>query len=157
MGDRAMMNHASADGQPWIVTPVSAITVEQRTDVKAEAAPGQTTKINVGISNDVVVPSWDLLQVFTAPTGFVFTGGASYGYYFGAAPHPVGNLNTTLSDGGGTITVHDPLDLNTSPQKSGQVIYTFALRAKPDAVPGTHASGLARVATQTAPLTATVR
>ncbi|WP_052707322.1 hypothetical protein [Streptomyces rubellomurinus] len=123
-----------------------------------QAAPGGSTTVNVEIAArsdapvDKAVP-----QVFTAPTGFLFTGAASYGYYFGEPPHPVGNLTTVLGDGGRTITVSDPIAINTSPQTRHAVTYTFALQAKQGAVPGTYADGSAKVGSQSIPLIATVR
>ncbi|MEU1668422.1 hypothetical protein ABZ547_33550 [Streptomyces sparsogenes] len=82
-------------------------------------------------------------QTFTAPTGFRFTGGVSYGYYM-VSPHRTGNLTSTITDDGRTVTVKDGLHLNTDPATDREpVIYTFTLMALPNAEPGTHSDGKA--------------
>lgn len=147
----------ATDGSPTPPPPVTDLRVRQPDS--AEAAPGQTAKLNVEIAaqTDAPVEKDGVRQVFTAPTGFDFTGGASYGYYFGTPPHPTGNLNATLSPDGRTITVTDRIAINTSPQTQHAVTYTFGVQATRDALPGTHTDGSATVGSRSIPLTATIR
>ncbi|GHC84167.1 NHL repeat-containing protein [Streptomyces flavofungini] len=102
------------------------------------AAPGQSTTFNLEIrslGNQPVNPG-TIEQHFTAPTGFAFTGGASYGYYF-AQPYVTGNLDTRLEDGGKTLVIRSNPHLNTGTTDRTALIYTLGIRALPDARPGT--------------------
>ncbi|MFD7668401.1 NHL repeat-containing protein [Streptomyces sp. NPDC059788] len=102
------------------------------------AAPGQTTTFNLEIrslGNQAVNPG-TVEQRFTAPTGFAFTGGASYGYYY-VQPYVTGNLETKLEDGGKTLVVSSNPHLNTGATDKTALIYTLGIRALPDARPGT--------------------
>ncbi|MFD8695479.1 DUF642 domain-containing protein [Kitasatospora purpeofusca] len=147
----------AADGSPPPPPPPVADFKLRQPD-PVEAAPGEAAKLNVeiGATTDDPVEKDGVPQVFTAPTGIVFTGGASYGCYFGDRPHPTGNLSATVGDGGRTITVSDRIAINTSPQTRKAITYTFGVRVKPDATRGTYTDGCAKVGSQSVPLTATV-
>lgn len=102
------------------------------------AAPGQTTTFNLefrSLSNQPVNPG-TIEQRFTAPTGFAFTGGASYGYYF-VQPYVTGNLDARIEDGGKTLIVSSNPHLNTGSTDKTALIYTLGIRALPDARTGT--------------------
>ncbi|QEV16859.1 NHL repeat-containing protein [Streptomyces alboniger] len=103
-----------------------------------EAAPGQTTTFNLEIRslNNQPVNPGTIEQRFTAPTGFAFTGGASYGYYF-VTPYVTGNLETRLEDGGKTLVISSNPHLNTGTTDKTALIYTLGIRALPDAESGT--------------------
>ncbi|MFH8409244.1 NHL repeat-containing protein [Streptomyces sp. NPDC018019] len=123
------------------------------------AAPGQNTTFNLEIrslGNQPVNPG-TIEQHFTAPTGFAFTGGASYGYYF-VQPYVTGNLEGRLEDDGRTLVVTSNPHLNTGATDKTALIYTLGIRALPDARPGTQSDdGQAAIGRLTPiPLTARV-
>ncbi|MEV6670410.1 NHL repeat-containing protein [Streptomyces sp. NPDC051162] len=101
------------------------------------AAPGQSTTFNLEIhslDNQPVNPG-TIEQRFTAPTGFAYTGAASFGYYL-AKPRVTGNLDTRLEDDGRTLVVSSSPHLNTGATDPLSLIYTIGIRALPDAKPG---------------------
>ncbi|MGW1198560.1 hypothetical protein ACWD4B_22375 [Streptomyces sp. NPDC002536] len=101
------------------------------------AAPGQVTTFNLEIrslGNQPVNPG-TIEQRITAPTGFVFTGSASYGYYH-VQPYVTGNLDTRLEDGGRTLVISSNPHLNTGTTDKTALIHTLGIRALPDAQPG---------------------
>ncbi|GGR31424.1 NHL repeat-containing protein [Streptomyces netropsis] len=102
------------------------------------AAPGQTTKFNLEIRslNNQPVNPGTIEQRITAPTGFAFTGGASYGYY-NTKPYVTGNLDTRLEDSGRTLVIRSNPHLNTGTTDKSSLIHTLAVRALPTATPGT--------------------
>ncbi|MFK8845340.1 hypothetical protein [Streptomyces sp. Ac-502] len=103
-----------------------------------QAAPGQPTTFNLEIRslNDQPVNPGTIEQRFTAPTGFAFTGGASYGYYY-VQPAVTGNLDTTLEDNGRTLVISSNPHVNTGTTDKTALIYTIGIRALADAEPGT--------------------
>ncbi|MFD0417947.1 hypothetical protein [Streptomyces sp. NPDC127108] len=103
-----------------------------------DAAPGQSTTFNLEIRslNNQPVNPGTIEQRFTAPTGFAFTGGASYGYYF-TSPYVTGNLEARLEDGGKTLVISSNPHLNTGTTDKTALIYTLGIRALPDAQSGT--------------------
>ncbi|MFF3270955.1 NHL repeat-containing protein [Streptomyces chrestomyceticus] len=103
-----------------------------------QAAPGQSTTFNLEIRslNDQPVNPGTIEQRFTAPTGFAFTGGASYGYYY-VHPAVTGNLDTRLEDGGRTLIISSNPHVNTGSTDKTALIYTIGIRALADAEPGT--------------------
>ncbi|WP_244308496.1 hypothetical protein [Streptomyces monomycini] len=103
-----------------------------------QAAPGQSTTFNLEIRslNDQPVNPGTIEQRFTAPTGFAFTGGASYGYYY-VQPAVTGNLDTTLEDNGRTLIISSNPHVNTGTTDKTALIYTIGIRALADAEPGT--------------------
>ncbi|MFI6473027.1 NHL repeat-containing protein [Streptomyces sp. NPDC050516] len=109
-----------------------------------QAAPGATASFNVEIRslNDVPVAPGTLVQRFTAPTGFAFTGGASYGYYY-VKPAVTGNLTTRIEDGGKTLVVESDPHVNTGSTDATALLYTLSVRALPDATPGSYEDGKA--------------
>ncbi|KOG52205.1 leucine-rich repeat-containing protein [Streptomyces griseoflavus] len=103
-----------------------------------QAAPGQSTTFNLEIrslDNQPVNPG-TIEQRLTAPTGFAFTGGASYGYYY-VQPAVTGNLDTRLEDGGRTLIISSNPHVNTGTTDKTALIYTIGIRAQADAKPGT--------------------
>ncbi|MGI5526075.1 SMP-30/gluconolactonase/LRE family protein [Streptomyces syringium] len=105
------------------------------------AAPGQTAKFNLEIrslTNQPVNPG-TIEQRVTAPTGFEFTGAASYGYYT-TKPYVTGNLQTRVEDGGKTLVVSSNPHLNTGTTDKTSLIHTLVVRALPTATPGTQAN-----------------
>ncbi|MEU7227155.1 NHL repeat-containing protein [Streptomyces chrestomyceticus] len=103
-----------------------------------QAAPGRSTTFNLEIRSldDQPVNPGTIEQRFTAPTGFAFTGGASYGYYY-VQPAVTGNLDTRLEDGGRTLIVSSNPHVNTGSTDKTALIYTIGIRALADAEPGT--------------------
>ncbi|MFF5125846.1 hypothetical protein ACFY41_02735 [Streptomyces syringium] len=102
------------------------------------AAPGQTAKFNLEIRslNNQPVNPGTIEQRVTAPTGFEFTGAASYGYYT-TKPYVTGNLSTRLEDGGKTLVISSNPHLNTGTTDKTSLIHTLVIRALPTATPGT--------------------
>ncbi|CCH29531.1 DUF642 domain-containing protein [Actinosynnema sp. NPDC047251] len=140
------------------VPPVADLRLTQADPDPVEAVLGQAVRLNIEIEATTTEPviKEGVGQVFTAPTGVVFTGVASYGY-FGTRPPVTGDLNATVGDDGKTITVHDKLAINTSPQTMGAVTYTFEILVPAPAEPGTYGDGTAKVDTQSIPVVVTVR
>ncbi|MEU7204218.1 hypothetical protein, partial [Streptomyces sp. NPDC045470] len=103
-----------------------------------QAAPGQSTTFNLEIRslNDQPVNPGTIEQRFTAPTGFTFTGGASYGYYY-VQPAVTGNLDTRLEDNGRTLIISSNPHVNTGTTDRTALLYTIGIRALADAEPGT--------------------
>ncbi|MEV4869247.1 NHL repeat-containing protein [Streptomyces syringium] len=102
------------------------------------AAPGQTSKFNLefrSFDNQPVNPG-TIEQRLTAPTGFEFTGAASYGYY-NTKPYVTGNLDTRLEDNGKTLVIQSNPHLNTGTTDKTSLIHTIVVRALPGATPGT--------------------
>ncbi|MFF3411225.1 hypothetical protein ACFYW8_34525 [Streptomyces sp. NPDC002742] len=107
---------------------------------------GQSTTVNIWLdSRESPFTAHEVEQTFTAPTGFRFTGGVSFGYCM-VSPHQTGNLTSTTTDDGRTVTVKGGLHLNTDPATDREpVICTFTLMALPDAGLGTHFDGKALI------------
>ncbi|WP_125532024.1 NHL repeat-containing protein [Streptomyces sp. WAC 06725] len=103
-----------------------------------QAAPGQTATFNLEIRSldSRPVNPGTIEQRVTAPTGFAFTGGASYGYYY-VQPAVTGNLDTRLEDGGRTLIISSNPHVNTGTTDKTALIYTIGIRALADAKPGT--------------------
>ncbi|MFD0417948.1 NHL repeat-containing protein [Streptomyces sp. NPDC127108] len=122
----------------------TALRVEQET--VPEAKPGGTTTFNIEIRslNDVPVDPGPIVQTFTAPTGFAFTGGASYGYYY-VKPPVTGNLDTTVQDGGRTLVIETDPHVNTGTTDRTALLYTLSVRVLPDAKAGTYDDGKAAI------------
>ncbi|MFH8751700.1 hypothetical protein ACH4GK_03830 [Streptomyces rimosus] len=103
-----------------------------------QAAPGRSTTFNLEIRSldSRPVNPGTIEQRVTAPTGFAFTGGASYGYYY-VQPAVTGNLDTRLEDGGRTLIISSNPHVNTGTTDKTALIYTIGIRALADAKPGT--------------------
>jgi hypothetical protein len=112
-----------------------------------EAAPGQTANLNVEIRSldDQPVDPGIVEQRFTAPTGFEFTGGASYGYYYYVKPPVTGNLDTRLEDGGKTLVVISNPHVNTGSTDRTALLYTIKVRPLANAQRGTYSDGRATI------------
>ncbi|GCD47380.1 NHL repeat-containing protein [Streptomyces paromomycinus] len=118
-----------------------------------EAKPGDTVSFNVEIRSlgDQPVNPGTIGQRFTAPTGFAFTGGASYGYYY-VQPAVTGNLQTQLEDGGRTLVITSNPHLNTGATDRTALLYTIGIRALPDAAPGSRPADGSAVIGRLAPV-----
>ncbi|MFD8737449.1 hypothetical protein ACFV06_21360 [Streptomyces sp. NPDC059618] len=141
--------HANIGSHPavpltGVVIPGEPLTVTQ--EAVPTLKPGQSATVNIWLdSRESPFTARQVEQTFTAPTGFRFTGGVSYGYYM-VSPHRTGNLTSTTADDGRTVTVKADLHLNNDPATDREpVIYTFTLMALPEAEPGTHSDGKALI------------
>ncbi|WP_221765825.1 NHL repeat-containing protein [Streptomyces sp. WAC 06783] len=123
-----------------------------------QVAPGQSTTFNLEIrsSNDQPVDPGDIVQRLTAPTGFVFTGAASYGYYY-VQPHATGNLRSSLEDNGKTLVITSNPHVNTGPKDRTALAYTIGIRALADATPGTQSDDGRAVIGRLAPVPLSAR
>ncbi len=122
------------------------------------AAPGQHTTFNLelrSLGNQPVNPG-TVGQRITAPTGFAFTGSASYGYYF-VTPYVTGNLDAQLEDGGKTLVISSNPHLNTGTTDKTALIYTLGIRALPSATPGTQSDDGRAVIGRLAPVPLSAR
>ncbi|WP_331743400.1 hypothetical protein [Kitasatospora sp. NBC_01300] len=144
---------AATTGSAWQDTPLRVT----QTNVP-RAFPDQPTVFNLEIhslSNQPVNPG-TIEQRFTAPTGFAFTGTASYGYHY-VRPAAAGTLDTHLEDDGRTLVALFNPHVNTGSTDRNVLIYTIGIRALPDAQPGTYDDGTIAVGgLLVLPLTATV-
>ncbi|GHC84162.1 NHL repeat-containing protein [Streptomyces flavofungini] len=123
---------------------VTALQVKQESVL--EATPGAAASLNIEIRslNNVAVDPGTTVQTFTAPTGFAFTGGATYGYYY-VKPTVTDNLATTVRDDGKTLVIESDPHVNTGATDTTALLYTLTVRARPDAVPGTYRDGKAAI------------
>ncbi|WP_339133722.1 hypothetical protein WJM95_31005 [Streptomyces sp. f51] len=123
-------------GEPLAVTQEAVPTLK----------PGQSATVNIWLDpRESPFTARQVEQTFTAPTGLRFTGGVSYGYYT-VSPHRTGNLTSTTTDDGRTVTVQADLHLNDDPATDREpVIYTFTPMTLPEAEPGTHSDGKALI------------
>ncbi|MBB5118226.1 NHL repeat-containing protein [Streptomyces eurocidicus] len=122
------------------------------------AAPGQTAKFNLefrSFDNQPVNPG-TIEQRITAPTGFEFTGAASYGYY-NTKPYVTGNLDTRLEDNGKTLVIQSNPHLNTGTTDKTSLIHTIVVKALPGATSGTQSTDGRAVIGRLAPVPLTGR
>ncbi|MBJ3810524.1 hypothetical protein JGB26_26025 [Streptomyces flavofungini] len=130
---------------PQDVSDETALEIHQET--VPEAAPGQQTKFNVLFNSPTGQPvnPGAITQRYTAPTGFVYTGQPSYGYY--ATIHGVitGNLDYVIEDDGRTLIITANPHVNTTTSDTGPLVYTIGVQALPGARPGISADGSASV------------
>ncbi|MBT2416344.1 hypothetical protein J7F01_29645 [Streptomyces sp. ISL-22] len=146
--------YSSVGGEATIAPSTEGLTVCQRTAL--QALPGTTGKFNFELRAEKQFdPSDPIKQVFTAPTGFTFTGRASFGYYL-VTPRITGNLQAHSEDGGRTLVVTHKPHLNTGADDRLSLIYTFELAARADAQPGTSGDGKATIGDKVAQLTGTI-
>lgn len=110
-----------------------------------EASPGQEVKLNVVYDATGPVAPGVITHRFRAPSGFVFTGMPSFGYY-SERPYNVGNLSDyTIEPDGRTLTVRVDTHINTGRRDTGPLVLTLPLRAEATARPGRYDDGVARV------------
>ncbi|QEV22094.1 hypothetical protein CP975_04510 [Streptomyces alboniger] len=130
---------------PSLVQDETALEIRQET--VPEVAAGQGAKFNVILNSPTGQPvnPGVIAQRFTAPTGFVFTGQPSYGYYDTVHGVITGNLVHRIEDDGRTLIVTDNPHVNTTTSDTGPLVYTIGVRALPGAHPGTVADGSASV------------
>ncbi|MEV5136700.1 NHL repeat-containing protein [Streptomyces syringium] len=155
-GRACVGRHPAVQLEAEVTGTVAPLQLTQVAEERAQAAPGGEGKLNVEIrSTQRLDGTTQLVQRFKAPTGFVFAGGATYGYYY-IASHPNGTLRTELADNDTTLLVTSPLRLNTDPAKDrSPVQYTLTIRAKNDAPRGKQ-RGDVTIGSATIPLYATV-
>ncbi|KOT87622.1 leucine-rich repeat-containing protein [Streptomyces sp. NRRL F-5755] len=122
------------------------------------AAPGEETRFNLEIRsiNDQPVNPGTIEQHFIAPTGFAFTGTASYGYHH-VQPAVTGNLETRLEADGKILVVTSDPHLNTGATDRIALTYTIGIRALPDAQPGQQSSDGRAIIGRRPPVTLTAR
>ncbi|MDF3140942.1 MULTISPECIES: NHL repeat-containing protein [unclassified Streptomyces] len=158
-GQAVIGRHPPVPLSGTITSPAPPTGLVVRQEKTPEMKPGETGKINVELSAPKDTPiTGAVTQRFTAPTGFVFTGKASYGYYFAKPDRVLGTLKSEVSADGRTLTVTEELHLNTSPKDPSPLIYTLPVRALPDTRPGTRDDGRAIVGSHPpVPLSCTVK
>ncbi|MFI1255233.1 hypothetical protein ACH4U6_15770 [Streptomyces netropsis] len=116
-----------------------ALLLTQVAEERAQAAPGGEGKLN-SLDNQPVDPG-PVEHRFTAPGGFTFTSGATYGYhYYGKV---TGNLDTRVEDGGKTLVMVANPHVNTGSTDRIALLYTLTVRALADAERGTYDDGRA--------------
>ncbi|MFB7665828.1 hypothetical protein ACFC1R_18055 [Kitasatospora sp. NPDC056138] len=117
----------------------SALTVRQ--DSVPEAAPGQSAVLTVALeacAGRRVQPG-GVLQRFTAPGGFVFTGVPTYHY---GSSHAGFLDGCRIEDSGRTLTVIGNPHLNTTGDDCGPLMYVIPVKAADDAEAGTRTDGV---------------
>ncbi|GGR31395.1 hypothetical protein WEB32_01445 [Streptomyces netropsis] len=129
--------------------PVSDETaLEIRQESVPKAAPGGSVKLNLALDSRDGKPvnPGVVTQRFKAPTGFVFTGMPTYGYYTVRPKPHLGNLSDyRIEDGGRTLIVHSNPRVNTDAYDKGPLVYTLPLRANLSASAGRYADGSAEI------------
>ncbi|MEU9412359.1 hypothetical protein ACGF5O_44835, partial [Streptomyces sp. NPDC048291] len=112
-----------------------------------KVAPGQTTRLLLRYISRVSQPvnPGTIIQRFTAPTGFVFTGQPTYTYPDTVQGAISGELDHEIYDSGRTLVIRANPHLNTTGTDRGTLLYTIGLKALPDAVPGLVKDGSASI------------
>ncbi|MEU2870421.1 NHL repeat-containing protein [Streptomyces olivoreticuli] len=130
---------------PAPVGDETALTIYQET--VPEAAPGQTARVDLRLLSPTSRPvnPGVVIQRYTAPTGFVFTGQPVYAYH--TASHGVvsGDLDFQVIDGGRTLIIAANPHLNTVPSDTGSLVYSIPLLALPGSAPGLQTDGSASI------------
>ncbi|WP_050502003.1 hypothetical protein, partial [Streptomyces monomycini] len=134
---------------PDPVADETALTIFQ--DTVPQVAPGQQTVLNLRYTSAAGQPvnPGTIVQRFTAPTGFLFTGRPTYAYYETIHGVISGDLTHSVLDGGRTLLVTANPHVNTTTSDTGSVIYTLPVQARADAVPGRYDNGSASVGRHT--------
>ncbi|MGW7557780.1 hypothetical protein, partial [Streptomyces rimosus] len=130
-------------------TDERALSITQ--DTVPQVAPGQRTAFNVKYDSAGSRPvnPGDIVQRFTAPSGFIFPGQPTYAYYNTAQGVISGNLDHRIEDGGRTLIVTANPHVNTTISDTGPLYYTIPIQARPDAAAGTFQNGSASVGRHT--------
>ncbi|WP_156722289.1 NHL repeat-containing protein [Streptomyces apocyni] len=130
---------------PEPIADETALTIYQ--DSVPEVAPGREGSLDlrfVGPAHQPVDPG-RLRQVYTAPSGFLFSGQARYTYHNTPAGLVSGDLVCDVQDGGRTLIVWANPHLNTADTDTGDLVYSLGVQATPDATPGIHYDGAASI------------
>ncbi|MGW2367126.1 NHL repeat-containing protein [Streptomyces sp. NPDC001667] len=130
---------------PAPVGDETALTIYQET--VPEAAPGQSARVDLRFLSPTSRPvnPGVVIQRYTAPTDFVFTGRPVYAYH--TASHGVisGDLDFQIHDGGRTLIIVANPHLNTTPTDTGSLVYSIPLLALPGSAPGLRTDGSATI------------
>ncbi|MEV4432572.1 NHL repeat-containing protein [Streptomyces sp. NPDC049585] len=123
----------------------SALTVIQ--DTIPAAAPGQRTVFTMRFTSATGQPvnPGDIVQRFTAPDGFVFSGQPACAYpdtIHGVVP---GHFTHRIEDSGQTLIIEGNPHLNTTTSDTGSLVYTIPVQARTDALPGRYDNGSASI------------
>ncbi|MFE7121934.1 NHL repeat-containing protein, partial [Streptomyces sp. NPDC057654] len=123
----------------------TALTIYQ--DTVPDVAPGQRTVLNMRYLSPTGQPvsPGTIVQRYTAPSGFVFTGQPTYAYYETIHGVISGNLTYRIEDSGRTLIITANPHVNTTTSDAGSVVYTIPVQARVDAVPGRYTNGTASV------------
>jgi hypothetical protein len=122
----------------------SAARLLVRQEVGVEVPRGGSEMIHVRISSTDPWAPGRVEHRFTAPTGFVFDGRATCGYYRAdRTVLPGGKPTATVRDDGRSLTVTDEPRLNTPGHPAAALVYTLGIRALADAEPGRYTDGRA--------------
>ncbi len=127
------------------------LRVYQESGPDPQGRPGDTSKFNFVLAapDEQPVNPGVIEQRFTAPTGFLFTGAVTYGYYF-QEPKVSDTLHdVVVADGGRTMLIRSNPHVNTSETDREQLIYTIAVKVAHDAIPGAHEDGAATIGRHT--------
>ncbi|MFE0062741.1 hypothetical protein [Streptomyces sp. NPDC059003] len=127
----------------------TALTIYQNT--VPEVAPGQRTVLTMRYLSPTGQPvnPGTIVQRYTAPSSFVFTGQPTYAYYETIHGVISGNLTHRIEDSGRTLIITANPHVNTTTSDAGSVIYTIPVQARADALPGRYANGSASVGRHT--------
>ncbi|MDC0766763.1 NHL repeat-containing protein [Streptomyces sp. HD] len=123
----------------------TALTVIQ--DTIPTAAPGQRTVLTMKYTSGTGQPvnPGVIVQRFTAPEGFTFSGQPTYAYYETIHGVIAGNLDHSIEDSGRTLVVRANPHLNTTTSDTGSLICTIPVQARTDALPGRYDNGSASI------------
>ncbi|MFF1377448.1 hypothetical protein [Streptomyces sp. NPDC058308] len=130
---------------PAPVADETALTVFQ--EVVPESSPGQTSRCNLRFlapTGQPVNPGV-IIQRYTAPTGFVFTGQPVFAYHGTVEGVVSGALDHEVYDSGRTLIIRSNPHLNTTASDTGSLVYTLPMRATQDATAGLKSDGSASV------------
>ncbi|GAA4888175.1 hypothetical protein ACFPM3_18300 [Streptomyces coeruleoprunus] len=134
---------------PAPVADETALTVFQ--EVVPESAPGQTSRCNLRFlapTGQPVNPGV-IIQRYTAPTGFVFTGQPVFAYHGTIDGVVSGPLDHEVYDSGRTLIIRANPHLNTTAGDTGSLVYTIPMRAQQDATAGLKSDGSASIGKRT--------
>ncbi|WP_078897107.1 NHL repeat-containing protein [Streptomyces rimosus] len=130
---------------PAPVADETALTVIQ--DTIPTAAPGQRTVFTVKYISGTGQPvnPGDIVQRFTAPDGFTFSGQPAYAYHDTIHGIITGPLDHGVEDSGQTLVITANPHLNTTTSDTGSLIYTIPVQARTNALPGRYDNGSASI------------
>ncbi|WKK22294.1 NHL repeat-containing protein [Streptomyces olivoreticuli] len=130
---------------PAPVGDETALTIYQET--VPEAAPGQSARVDLRFLSPTSRPvnPGVVIQRYTAPTGFVFTGKPVYAYHTTSHGVISGDLDFQVIDGGRTLIIAANPHLNTTPTDTGSFVYSIPLLALPGSAPGLRTDGSATI------------
>ncbi|MFE7117923.1 NHL repeat-containing protein [Streptomyces sp. NPDC057654] len=130
---------------PAPVGDETALTVIQ--DTVPTAAPGQRTVFTMKFTSGTGQPvnPGIIVQRFTAPDGFTFSGRPAYAYHDTVHGIITGSLDHSIEDSGQTLIITANPHLNTTASDTGTLIYTIPAQARANALPGRYDNGSASI------------